>query len=373
MGCGGSKLTASQSDSLPAKLKPLLLQRLGEMRRRSRNVVSYNSSLENLSKKELLKEAVGCDDDVSAHHPISDQPLKEDEEEEKKKQANEDVVNVDNHDDVVNIVNVDKNDSLPAKIRPLLLRRLGDLRRRTRNVVSCNSSHDNLSKKELLKEAVVSDDDISAHPISDQSLEEQKKKEVNDDVNVDSNDDEEDDKAEEHEANEAQPPSPKSPRVVPEPENEPPMVVPELENEPEKMLKQRSKQDLHLKIETPVLGGNRFIDDGLYPGSPSFRFYFIDSLTDKDDDDKNSDKEDDSDKKSQTDRSSSADVDSVNSDSATKKKKKSRRIHRFRNVIPKGKTASVRNLLNVRSCYKPLCGGQQDDSVLLRQKTPHSI
>ncbi|XP_065872801.1 uncharacterized protein [Euphorbia lathyris] len=238
-------------------------------------------------------------------------------------------------------------DSIPAKIRPLLLRRFDELKRRSRIIVSSKSLATDLSKKELLKDAVISDDDISAHhqqPNSDQLIQ---KKEANDDG--------------EKAAKEAQPPLRSSRAVVPEPGNE-----------PERMLKQRSKQDMHVKVDMSAIG-NRISDDCLYPGSPSFRFYFIDSLTDKDDDDNYSDNEDDFDKKSQIDRSSSVDAESINSDSASKTKKKSRRVHRLRNMIPKGRARSVKKLLSVRSCYNPSSTAPKDDAILLRQKKHHSI
>ncbi|KAG8644216.1 hypothetical protein MANES_11G109000v8 [Manihot esculenta] len=111
-----------------------------------------------------------------------------------------------------------------------------------------------------------------------------------------------------------------------------------------------------------------------YPGSPSFRFYCIESLSNKDDGSSKclyKDVDDDaSDKKSEYEDCLATSESTNNSDagSETKTKKKGRKVIRLRRVIPKGRSGAVMNLLNVKSCYTPTCVRRRDNAHILAEK-----
>ncbi|KAI8544054.1 hypothetical protein RHMOL_Rhmol08G0265100 [Rhododendron molle] len=125
--------------------------------------------------------------------------------------------------------------------------------------------------------------------------------------------------------------------------------------------------------------GNKEDDEGLhgdessilFPGSPSFRIYFTGNLDQDDDDDDN---HNDGGKKGigeneKTIRDHETPPEKDLQDSDPKKLKKGRKRSSFRKVMPKGGQNAMKNLFNVRSCYTPSCSSH-DRAHLLTEKTP---
>ncbi|XP_057972850.1 uncharacterized protein LOC131161009 [Malania oleifera] len=100
----------------------------------------------------------------------------------------------------------------------------------------------------------------------------------------------------------------------------------------------------------------------LYPGSPSFRIYYLNSLANKNDDYDDDGKTDSSEKSHNDETDMSKDL---SDDSETKKQKRKKR--RFGRVIPKGRPVAVMNLLNVRSCYYPPCSHHDRTHLLTKE------
>lgn len=104
---------------------------------------------------------------------------------------------------------------------------------------------------------------------------------------------------------------------------------------------------------------------GDYPGSPSFRIYFTNNLEE--------------DEKTQGNTNvlnndmSQMQIEDIPSskETETKKVKKGRKRRSFRKVIPKGRQAAVKTLQNVRSCYNSAQShSSHDRRHLLTPKTP---
>ncbi|KAH7866939.1 hypothetical protein Vadar_026964 [Vaccinium darrowii] len=111
-------------------------------------------------------------------------------------------------------------------------------------------------------------------------------------------------------------------------------------------------------------------DSIMFPGSPSFRIYYADNLHehDEDDDDFNDagKKDNCADEKTSTDHGTRQEKNLQ--DSEPKKPKKDRK-RSFRKVIPKGGQTAMKNLFNVKACYNPSCSSH-DRTHLLTAKTP---
>ncbi|EEF51723.1 conserved hypothetical protein [Ricinus communis] len=270
-------------------------------------------------------------------------------------------------------------DKVPVRIRPLLRRRFEEMRIRRRTGPALKNSPTGLSKKELLKDGASDSDIVSSpsHEFDGKSISSQEDNLkvaplLESDETTISKDAEHDHKA----VKEA--PILRSTKVAPAPEPE--------KLKEEKSIKCNAKDEdkegtdamptaaifaAVKAIKTTVHVGDRqeededeivrlssITADSLYPGSPSFRVYFIEPLPHiKDDDDELQvhaveDKNDDSDKKSIEDDSSETTEsrNSTNADSETKKRKKAKRGSRLRRVLPMGRTGAVKNLLNVKSC-----------------------
>ncbi|KAF7135077.1 hypothetical protein RHSIM_Rhsim08G0194400 [Rhododendron simsii] len=125
--------------------------------------------------------------------------------------------------------------------------------------------------------------------------------------------------------------------------------------------------------------GNKEDDEGLhgdessimFPGSPSFRIYFKDNLDEDDDDDDNVNDggKKDIGESEKTIRDHGTPPEKDLQDSDPKKLKKGRKRSSFRKVMPKGGQNAMKNLFNVRSCYTPSCSSH-DRAHLLTEKTP---
>ncbi|XP_075519356.1 uncharacterized protein LOC142553181 [Primulina tabacum] len=102
-------------------------------------------------------------------------------------------------------------------------------------------------------------------------------------------------------------------------------------------------------------------DDDTFPGSPSFRIYFTDSMDDN---------QIDSIRKNDASRDAglSDDKTSLKELPVKKETKRGSKMQSFRKVLPKGGQSTVKNLLNVKSCYNP-SHSARDRAHLLTAKT----
>ncbi|GAV87290.1 hypothetical protein CFOL_v3_30716 [Cephalotus follicularis] len=247
---------------------------------------------------------------------------------------------------------------VPAKIRPLLLRKLEEIKRH-------KIANATLSKKQLLKDGVEEDDHSSPPSVHD----------INESKSISSSEG-----------------STGPAKVTPEPvSNKECEESAEIMNQ-EKCTKQDDKAEeereknvveplVYLEEKEVVAETNqkedeeedederrlRNVDDALIcPGSPSFRVYCIQSSTD----DKDESKEDSAHQKSwSSDSFENPESDNSSEDSETKIKKKAKKGINFRRVIPKGTSGSVKHLLNVRSCYYPTCSGHDNTRLLSARAT----
>lgn len=253
-----------------------------------------------------------------------------------------------------------QGEAVPAKIRPLLRRRIEEIRRR-RNAITFKVG--NLSKKKLLKDGAEEDDqsDHSSPPSVQDNNESKSISSLEGSIG--------------------------SSKVAPEPVSDiSSKEFAEVTNQ-EKSTKEDNKdndEEKREKVAEPVVileevmvveleeGEDEDEDEDerrvsnvedslICPGSPSFRVYCIQSLTDDKDDSHGNDLH----KKSPSDDSVEI-SESINSSegSVTKIKKKSKKGSKFMRVIPKGRPGAVKHLLNVKSCYYPACSGHDETRLL---------
>ncbi|KAF2312824.1 hypothetical protein GH714_040540 [Hevea brasiliensis] len=212
-----------------------------------------------------------------------------------------------------------KAESVPTRLRPLLRRKFEEMRRRKHGLSLKDDGSATLSKKELLKFGV-SDDDNSSQPqdVDHKSISSQ----------------------EDHGLKVV--PPPESVETAPKNKMDPNKVVETAPLPPAKPSKDVEHDQKAVEVPSPA-------------GSP---------------------KESDESKKQKNIQQDCKDEDKEElksrqwrqcPGSETKTKKKAKRRIRLRRVIPKGRPGAVRNLLNVKSCYKPACSGH-DNGHLLDEK-----
>ncbi|XP_024019778.1 nuclear polyadenylated RNA-binding protein 3 [Morus notabilis] len=234
--------------------------------------------------------------------------------------------------------------AIPPKLRPLLWRKVEELRRR-RSAATANGG--TLSKKELLTDGVREESDAFSR--DHESLHE----------NYERND------------------TTSSPghESVSSSASQPKTIITEEDK------KKTSEEEIVEPEKTEINMENEGDQEAkICPSSPSFRVYFIESLDQeeeekKDDDepdheDKDDSKENENDMQKEWNRENS--VESVvlidtHEDQETKivKKKSGKSRMRFRRALCRGGPVAVKHLLNVRSCYHP----SSDRASLLAKKS----
>ncbi|KAJ9140123.1 hypothetical protein P3X46_030805 [Hevea brasiliensis] len=306
MGCSGSKF-GSEAESVPAKLRPLLLLRFEEMRRWRHGVSLKDNDSATLSKKELLKDDLISDSDNSSHPRDFDHKSISSQEDHSLK-----IAPAPESDETAPKNKIDPNKV--AKTAPLLLMS---------------------PYKDVNHKAVEAPLPAGSPRVSDKT---RKEKNIQQDCK-----DENKEKEAEVKAVEAMP-------------------------DVEEMEATETAGDENGEEEDGTLSSLTQKCDG--PGSPSFRVYFIESLDNiKEDgivkDDDGDDDDEGSEKKSECE-DSPATIEFTNAGSETKTKNKGKKGIRLRRVIPKGRSGAVMNLLNVRSCYTACT--RHDNANLLAEK-----
>ncbi|KAK9278397.1 hypothetical protein L1049_027962 [Liquidambar formosana] len=259
---------------------------------------------------------------------------------------------------------------VPVGLRPLLWRRIDDLRRR-RNASGLKG--DALSKKELLEDAAEEDDNSSSphdsiHVACRKSVSSPPEEEADSKVvlvvALPPLETEKKDKVHIDEDR-----SNKKPAAAEKEEHEKEIKKGEKEKHEKEVRKDAAmtgptKEEVEVEVEEEGTDEEEEVvtfiqEEGFVcPGSPSFRVYYIDSLAANN---KNDGKNDGikGDESVESGASRTSDEGSV-----TKISKKGKKGMRFRRVIPNRRPAAVKNLLNVKSCYNPACSSHDNTRLL---------